>query len=233
MLLDLLFPTLCPFCRQSVAGAHRLCPNCLDSLPPLPDNHCLRCGAPTVRPESGCGQCLNNPRAPDAVFFAFPYQGKVAELLLGFKFADRPERSRMFAGLLWERLETALRWESPDLVIPMPLHFWRLLARRYNQSALLAGELAERLGKPISTDLLIRRRSTLPQTRLDARARLLNVRGAFVVKHPSRLQGRSVLLVDDVMTTGATMGAAVAALKSAGAGRVVGLCLARVDPDSQ
>ncbi|MBF0260503.1 MAG: ComF family protein [Magnetococcales bacterium] len=191
----------------------------------------MRCGAHTTRPEPGCGACLNNPHAPDAAYFGFPYHGRVAELILGFKFADRPERSRLLVELCWERLHQALYWEDPDLVIPMPLHVRRLLWRRYNQSALLAGEVSARLGKPLVTDLLIRHKRTRPQTRLNARARRLNVQGAFSVNRPERLHGRSVLLVDDVFTTGATMQAAVATLKRAGAGRVSGLCLARVDPD--
>lgn len=229
--LDLLFPPVCPSCHQSVRAVHRLCRNCLDSLPPLPENHCLRCGARTSRPEPGCGACLNNPHALDAAYFAFPYDGRVAELILGFKFLDRPERSRLLATLCWERLERALYWEDPDLVVPMPLHFRRLLWRRYNQSALLAGEMGVRLGKPLVTDLLIRHKQTRPQTRLNAHARRLNVHGAFSVIRPERLTGRSVLLVDDVFTTGATMQAAVVTLKRAGAGRVSGLCLARVDAD--
>ncbi|MBF0417894.1 MAG: ComF family protein [Magnetococcales bacterium] len=191
----------------------------------------MRCGAPTPRPELGCGACLNNPHALDAAYFAFPYTGQVAELILGFKFADRPERCRLLVDLCWERLERALFWEDPDLIVPMPLHIRRLLRRRYNQSALLAQEVGARLGKPVSTDLLMRHRHTRAQTRLDARARQLNVQGAFRVVDPERLKGRSVLLVDDVMTTGATMHAAVATLKRAGSGRVSGFCLARVDAE--
>ncbi|MBF0626638.1 MAG: ComF family protein [Magnetococcales bacterium] len=181
----------------------------------------------TARPESGCARCLNDPEAADATYFAFSYEGLAAQLIRGLKFGDHSEQSRLLGRLCWERLGEVLRWESVDLVIPMPLHAWRLIGRRYNQSALLAGELARYLDRPLVTDLLFRPRRTRPQTRLHARERQLNVRGAFRVQGEG-VRGRAVLLVDDVMTTGATLGAAVAVLKRAGASRVSALCLARV-----
>ncbi|MBF0342584.1 MAG: ComF family protein [Magnetococcales bacterium] len=229
-LLDLFFPPSCPSCRTRVAQAHALCPVCTEALPKAPEHHCVRCGTQTALPESGCAGCLNDPYARDATYFGFEYQGLIAELIIGCKFGDRSERSVLLGGLLWERLGRELLWESPDLVIPMPLHLLRLLKRRYNQSALIAGELAQRLQRPLMTGLLVRSKRTLPQTRLDARSRRRNVQGAFQVRGEG-VRGRSVLLVDDVMTTGATLGAATLALKRAGAGRVIGVCVARVDPD--
>ncbi|MBF0190676.1 MAG: ComF family protein [Magnetococcales bacterium] len=227
-LLDGLFPPGCPLCHVSVSGVHTLCLDCLDGLPPAPENHCLRCGRSTGRPEAGCAGCLNDAEASDAVYFAFQYEGLAARLILGFKFADRSEWGVLLGRLCWERLGRALEWERPEWVIPMPLHPWRLLGRRYNQSALLAGELACRLGSPLVTDVLYRRRRTRPQTLLDAKSRRDNVRGVFRVQG-SGVRGRVVMLVDDVMTTGATLAAAVAVLKKAGAARVIGVCLARVE----
>ncbi|MBF0178594.1 MAG: ComF family protein [Magnetococcales bacterium] len=225
----ILFPPVCPLCAEEVFQDHRLCEACRRALPPMPEKLCLRCGELTARPEQGCGHCLDRPDLPDAAFFAFPYEGEVKELIVGFKFSDRSERARLLGDLCWERLGAALAWENPDVVIPMPLHAWRLLGRRYNQSALLGGVLAGHLRRPLITDALLRVRKTRPQTRLNARERRENVQGAFRAT-PARVMDRSVLLVDDVMTTGATLYMAAGALKQAGAGRVAGVCLARVDP---
>ncbi|MBF0213880.1 MAG: ComF family protein [Magnetococcales bacterium] len=228
-LLDFLFPPLCPLCHTRVSQEHHLCPSCLEALPPQPENHCLRCGGQTDRPEPSCIQCRENPWTADASYFVFPYQGAVVELILGLKFADRSEYSVLLGRLIWERLGAAIRWESPELVLPMPLHPWRLIGRRYNQSALLARELARRLDRPLATNLLFRHKRTQPQTRLNAQARRHNVQGAFRVREEQGVKGRSLLLVDDVMTTGATIRAASAVLKQAGAARVIILCVARVD----
>ncbi|MBF0428455.1 MAG: ComF family protein [Magnetococcales bacterium] len=229
-MLDALFPPACPLCQVSIPEDHSLCLDCHEALPAQPENFCLRCGEQTVRPESGCGHCLTDPNAPDAVYFAFRYQGTAIDLIVGFKFSDRSERGVVLGKLCWERLGDSLNWEAPDMVIPVPLHAWRLLGRRYNQAALLAGELAWRLDRPLVTNALFRCKMTSPQTTLQAMARLNNVRGAFRVVG-KRVQGRSVMLVDDVMTTGATLREAIKMLKKAGASRVVGVCLARVDPD--
>ncbi|MBF0613536.1 MAG: ComF family protein [Magnetococcales bacterium] len=225
--LNWLFPAVCPACQIRIGSEELLCQECHSALTPLPENYCLRCGAPTLRPEPGCAQCLHAAYSADATFFAFEYEGVAARLILSVKFADHPEQSRVLGQLCWERLATALHWEAVDMVIPMPLHVWRLIGRRYNQAALLAGELAKRLERPLVTDILLRQKSTRPQTRLNARERHQNVRGAFHV-HKAQLKGQTVLVVDDVMTTGATMRAAVMALKKAGAVRVVALCAARV-----
>jgi len=116
------------------------------------------------------------------------------------------------------------------LIVPVPLHRLRLLTRRYNQSALLARTLSRRSGVPLIVDGLVRHRSTPPQTRLPRTQRLRNVRGAFAVpaKHRARIGDRKILLVDDVMTTGATAEACAKALLRAGAARIDVLTLARV-----
>ncbi|MEO5330523.1 MAG: ComF family protein [Magnetococcus sp. YQC-5] len=225
-----MFPPVCPLCHILTAQEHQLCPTCQNALPPPPDHYCLRCGSYTAKMEPGCAHCLTNPMTSDAAYFAFRYQDSAISLIVGFKFADRSERSVLLGALCWERLGSELTWEAPDMIIPMPLHFWRLLRRRYNQSALLAGELAWRLQRPMVTNALVRCKITTPQTRLNAQARMKNVRGAFRAVE-KRVRGRSIMLVDDVMTTGATMGVAVAALKKAGAARVVVVCLARVDQE--
>ncbi|MEO5362900.1 MAG: ComF family protein [Magnetococcus sp. DMHC-8] len=227
-LVDLLFPAECLSCRRVLAQPDRLCPVCLQALPKQPDNYCLCCGRWAVGAQRGCGRCLQDPaHAPDASYFAYYYEGQIAQWVVGLKFADHSEWSRLLGWLAWQRLARELTWESPDLLVPVPLHPWRLIARRYNQSALLARVLAGFLGVPLRTGALHRVRRTAPQTHLNALQRAANVRGAFRAERAA-VQGRAVLLVDDVFTTGATIGAAVHALKKAGARRVAVACLAAV-----
>lgn len=206
----------------------QLCAACLQQLPKQPENYCLRCGAWAVGVQQGCGNCLQSmDKSADASYFAYYYEGQIAQWVVGFKFSDHSEWSRLLGGLLWQRLQRELTWESPDLVLPVPLHPYRLLRRRYNQSALLARVLADCLRVPLRTDGLHRIKRTQPQTHLNAQQRALNVRGAFCARKQV-VAGRAVLLVDDVFTTGATIGAAVLALKAAGAKRVAVTCLAAV-----
>ena len=228
LLLDALFPVECLLCRRGMQQPDQLCALCLERLPQQPENHCLRCGAWAVGVQNGCGRCLAEPQqTADASYFAYYYEGEIAQWLIGLKFADRSEWSRLMGWLLWQRLQRELRWESPDILVPVPLHPYRLIARRYNQSALLARALADLLQAPLLSNGLHRIKRTKPQTHLNAQQRGVNVRGAFHAV-PSVVQGQSVLLVDDVFTTGATTGAATLALKKAGAKRVAVTCLASV-----
>ncbi|MEO5353351.1 MAG: ComF family protein [Magnetococcus sp. XQGC-1] len=227
-LLDALFPAECLLCRVGMEEPDRLCADCLRQLPGQPENYCLCCGRWAAGAQRGCGHCLQAPeRSADASYFAYYYEGQIAQWLIGCKFADHSEWARLLGWLAWQRLQRELSWESPDLVIPVPLHPLRLIARRYNQSALLAQVLAERLRVPLESGGLQRRKRTLPQTHLNAQQRAVNLRGAFFAEKRV-VAGCSVLLVDDVFTTGATSGAAVQALKRAGAKRVAVTCLAAV-----
>ncbi|MBF0381659.1 MAG: ComF family protein [Magnetococcales bacterium] len=225
-ILDSIFPASCPLCGEGVANAHTLCGECYDQLPNAPEAYCLRCGGDTVKAELGCGRCLVVNDSPDRVYFPFTYNRGIAKLLVGYKFADYSEWCRLIANLCWLRLQEDLCWEEPDIILPVPLHPWRFIARRYNQSALLAGELAKKLDRPMVTNGLKRIKMTKPQTHLSQLGRVANVQDAFKADH-NKVTGRAILLVDDVFTTGATMTSAVKELKRAGAKRVSVLCVAR------
>jgi ComF family protein len=221
-----IFPPTCPLCNGAAPCHHTLCPSCFAALPGPPEAYCLRCGGDSSQAELGCGRCLGKNGYPDQVYFPFSYQAGISKLLIGYKFADRSEWSPLLARLCWSRLEGELRWEEPEFILPIPLHFRRLLLRRYNQSALLAGELAKKLNCPMVTNGLKRIKITQPQTRLSPRRRWENVQDAFLADRKV-VSGRSFLLVDDVFTTGATMASAVVELRRAGARRVSVLCVAR------
>lgn len=193
---------------------------------------CLCCGLPfAVDPggESACGACHATPRAFDRARSLLVYDEVSKDLILGFKHGDRLDRAPAFARWL-ERTGREL-FEETDLLVPVPLHRFRLWKRRYNQAAILAGSLAARVALPCDPLALVRSRPTKSQGEMrNAKARRRNVLGAFHVPKDktATIRGKRVLLIDDVFTTGATLEACARALKRAGAARINALTLARV-----
>ena len=193
---------------------------------------CAACHTPFVSAyppdERGlCALCrLGAPGYERAFSYGF-YDGPLRRLIHLFKF----ERVPTLAAPLGRYLTAALPVDEPrfDLVVPMPLHWYRRWRRGFNQSELLGREVAGRLGLPMLARALRRTRHAAPQSGLSSAARRRNVTGLFSVSDRQKVSGRRVLLVDDVLTTGATAQAAARALKSAGAAQVVVLTLARAD----
>ena len=230
--LDLVFPPLCMMCRAQVAEPGSLCPDCWRNISFLDGPMCTSCGLP-FEFEAGygarCASCLAHPPAFDSARSVMRYDEFSRGPILALKRADRHDVVPAFARWL-ERAGREIIAEC-DVIMPVPLHRRRLWSRRFNQSALLARALAKRSGKPHEPLALIRTRSTPSQGDMpDAKARRRNVRGAFRVDRGRKVavEDRSILLVDDVLTTGATVDACARALKRAGAKKVTVLTLARV-----
>jgi ComF family protein len=181
---------------------------------------------PALRGLSQCGACLDHPPAYESARAAIAYNANSRRLVLQFKHGDRTGLAgpfaRWMAGAGRELLAEA------DLLIPVPLHRWRLFRRRYNQAALLARALSRLAGVAWAPTALRRIRRTQPQGTMGRQGRQRNVQGAFRVNDGIRLVGKRVVLIDDVLTTGATVEACVWVLKDAGARRVDVLTLARV-----
>lgn len=216
-LLEFLLPQRCPGCEAPVAAAAFLCERCTARLPRLGTALCARC----LRDERPPDGCRRHPG--DAVHAAFVYDERVALLVHALKFGARPRLARTCAPALLEALPSARR--APAFVTAVPLHATRLRERGYDQAACLAEALADVLGVPFVPGVLSRARATRAQSGLGARARRRNVAGAFRVVRPSWVSGREVLVVDDVLTTGATLHEAMATLRAAGA-RTVAAALA-------
>jgi ComF family protein len=229
---DLLFPPLCVMCRAPVPDPDGLCPDCWSSLHFIDQPVCVWCGLPfevDAGPGTICGACLAHPPHFDKARAIVSYDEISKKPVLALKHADRLDLVPAFAKWL-DRAGTPLLAET-DLIVPVPLHRRRLWKRRYNQAAELARALARRSGVTYAPLVLERRKHTPSQgTMTSAEARRKNVRGAFLVPKPARpaVKGKTVLVVDDVLTTGATVSACARALKRAGAKSVFVLALARV-----
>jgi ComF family protein len=217
-LAKLLFGGSCFVCR----GVSRklLCEACREELPRLGDELCPRCALPSPR-AAVCGRCLSEPPAYDATTAALAYDFPADTLVHALKF--RGELA--LAPLLGSLLSASIASWSVDRVIPVPLSAARLRGRGYNQSVEIARHLAR--GK-LDVDLCVRRGDAVPQTELPCDERRRNVRGAFGCRRP--LTGATVAVVDDVMTTGATLDELALTLKRAGAARVVNWVVARTLP---
>lgn len=229
--LDLALPPRCLACGATVDAQGTLCARCWRGLSFLGPPWCRCCGLPfELEYEDGglCGACLARRPAFDQARAALAYDDVSKRLILGFKHGDRLHGARPFA--TWMLRAAGTGTDGADLIAPVPLHRVRLWRRRYNQSALLARWIGRLAGVPVINDLMVRTRPTRSQGGLTRAGRRRNVRGALAVRpsRAARVEGAHVVLVDDVLTTGATVGEAARMLRRAGAVRVDVLTLARV-----
>jgi ComF family protein len=234
MVLDAVLPPLCLGCGEIVDAPGGLCAACWPRFSFVSPPYCARCARPFVQAVGDgavCGACAVRPPRYRRARSALVYNERSRRLVLPFKHGDRTDIARACGG--WMARAGAELLADADLVAPVPLHWRRLFTRRYNQAQLLARAAVQAAGATrarLVPDLLLRRRWTGSQSGLDAGERHDNVRQAFAL-HPrwaSLVAGKSVLLVDDVLTTGATVEACARVLQRGGASGVDVLTLARV-----
>jgi len=221
MALDFLFPQWCVGCGRE---GDFICSSCRRSLPRVVPPLCPRCG----KPHPGgtlCSNCVGWQAEIDGIRSPFRFDGVMRQAIHQLKYKSLRALTEILAELLGDYL--AANSVPGEVLVPVPLHRKRLRERGYNQSILLAEKLGELVGLPVEDDCLIRQRQAPPQARTSTvEERRHNVAGAFACRD-HRLQDKQVLLIDDVSTTGATLDACAAAIKSAGAASVWGLVLAR------
>ena len=227
--MNMLLPPHCGACDTAVDMPGRLCADCWSKVGFTVAPYCARCGTPfEIEAENGalCAACMRTPPAYRRARAAILYRNVGRDLVLVLKMADRTWIAPALGG--WMAGAGAELLRDADLIAPVPLHRWRLLSRRFNQSAMLAAA-SRTSGATLMPDLLVRARATKSQARLSAVERRHNVQGAFRLRrrHAELVRDKSILLVDDVITTGAMAEACVKALLGGGAAAVDVLTLAR------
>lgn len=233
-LLDTVLPPRCPFTGEIVDRNGMVSAEAWAKLSFIAEPVCAACGfpfefaLPAFSGEALCGPCLMQRPVFNAARSALVYDDASRDLILSFKHGDRLESVTVM--IPWLIQAGAKMIAEADLIVPVPLHRWRLLARRYNQAALIGAALGKKTNLQFSADALLRIRATPTQGHLNADERRKNVRHAFAVseKRKGLVEDKSILLIDDVYTTGSTVEECAKALQAAGAKKVDVLTVARV-----
>lgn len=231
--IRLFLPADCATCDSPLTSdpVPLFCTNCWRAIAPLALSRCSQCDRPlpspaalTHSPTHRCHHCRVRPPAYTKAWTLFPYLPPLQEAICLFKYRGKVSLAQPLAQLLIDALPPALQ---ADLIMPVPLHPSRLREREFNQSLLLAGRIARHLRLPLFFTNLIRTLPSDPQSTLSRKERIKNLRRAFAVQHPALLDGKRILLIDDVFTTGTTVNECAKVLRQAGAGDIFVLTLAR------
>ena len=238
-MLDLVFPKTCPGCDSAIDENDKLCEDCLSGITFISGlSSCVCCGIPfgfykDKRDDEGrgndghlCGRCLTESYSFSNARSIALYDGKLIDIIYGFKYRGNPGLGDFLSGLLAGGMPYGA--DELDVIVPVPLHINKLRSREYNQSAVLAKNLAKSIGVKHDLFGLKKIRDTMPQFEIQKEeARRKNVKGAFSVTDPGAFSGKSVLVVDDVFTTGSTTDECARALLRVGASEVRVLTVAR------
>jgi len=220
-------PPSCISCGVVVQKSGKLCNTCWGDITFITDQSCSYCDLPKEFEidTPSCFLCKNRTPSFSQIKAVCTYGDVSTKLVTNFKFKDRQHLSKYMANAMYKRGQQML--EDVDMILPIPLHFWRFMRRRYNQSNLLASKLASLSGVDYTAKLLKRVKNTKHQTRLKKDGRIKNIANAFKVMDEDTILGKNICLIDDVMTTGATMEEAANTCIKAGAHKVYGLVFAR------
>jgi ComF family protein len=226
ILLDFALPPRCAGCGDIVDEVGSFCPTCWGHMEWLGNAGCQRCGLPLAGTEIDmCGRCLADPPKLDRIRAAVAYDDLPRSIALRLKYGRKVGLARTMARYM---APLSGDWGADPIIVPVPLHRWRLWGRGFNQSGLVAKELGRRWQLPMDAHLLRRVKRTTSLKGLNHRQRRQAVSGAFAVPNPERVRGKTIILIDDVLTSGSTAEACTRALRRAGAGRVELICWARV-----
>ena len=221
LLLDVLYPPRCPLCGEAMPVGQKIHPECIGKIQRITGHRCAKCGKPTDPGERLCSDCAETPHRFNAGFGAFVYDGVIRDAILAMKFRGKKEYADMLGLLTAREAETFLRMNHTQYLVPVPMHRKKKRMRGFNQAEVLAVRIGQYTGIPVLKDVLVRTRGTAAMKALDTGERRKNLSGAFRVNGRSPIAGKSLCLIDDIYTTGATADACAEACFAAGAARVV------------
>ncbi|WP_339045878.1 ComF family protein [Candidatus Mesenet endosymbiont of Agriotes lineatus] len=223
--INLLFPQVCLNCSYIIPENEDLCDECYQKIDFLNQNYCNLCGCIITNNTNLCGKCIADPPSFSRLRSAFAYNADSKNMIISLKFFDNINYVKTYAKWMYEKNGDI--FVGVDSIVPVPLHRWRLFQRKYNQAALLAKAVSCLSNIPCQIFAVKRSINTHTQTGLSTKQREANVKRAFVVTDRDVVRDKILLLIDDVVTTGATVKYCAQALKSCGAAEVRVLTLAR------
>jgi len=228
--LNLVYPPLCIACRDNTYYVRNLCSKCWSGIDWITKPHCEVCSLPfeyEVEGEMVCGNCLQNKPHFDKMRCAFLYNDVASKIISSFKYGDKTYPHKTYSNWMYQAGKDL--WDDVDYICFVPLSFRRTVVRKYNQSAILAKDLSKITNKEIFFDLINRVQHVVPQASLNKNERVKNVKGIFSVdkKYLKKIEGKTVIIIDDVTTTGATLNECAKVLKKNGVGRVYALTMAK------
>jgi len=232
-IVSLVYPSICVVCKRSNYNKENegcICNECYLSIKRHTPPFCLKCGRGLTENKSIqngiCPTCSNRQYYFQRAWSVCSYEGIIKELIHRFKYNQKTQYEIVFKNLFKEFLDVFNILRDIDLIIPIPLHPTRLREREYNQSQIIASIVGEIIQKPVVLDILVRLRNTKSQIDLDEKTRIKNIGGCFAVKNSAQLESKSVLLIDDVLTTGTTLSEAARVIKEFNPRRICALTLA-------
>jgi ComF family protein len=237
-LLNFIFPPFCASCHQKIlqSGSGLICEACWDSLERWGAQSCQRCGqklaaVPEAQEPLLCPSCRIPDWACSDIRAIGPFKAPLADAIHLLKYSDRRSVVKKLSHFMEQSLAEVAHYREADLILAVPLHPARKRERGYNQAQLLAQALGKTWNKLCPENIISRARHTQTQTKLNRQQRLENVKDIFTVKKPELVKGKSVILIDDVLTTGATIGSCAGKLLEAGASKVLALTAAAAPLD--
>lgn len=225
-LKELLFPRRCPICDNIVSGWNKnICELCYENLKPIQGEICCKCGKKlTVEEKEYCKDCCKNMHIFTGGMALYEYVD-VAKSIYRFKYGERAEYAEFYGREMAIHFKKRIQCIKPDALMPVPLHKERQRKRGYNQAELLAKEIGKELGIPVYTKVIVRQKKTLPQKKLNAIERQNNLKKAFkIIKNELKLN--TIIIVDDIYTTGSTIDSIARVLKDAGVHEIYYMALA-------
>ncbi|MDI6785643.1 MAG: ComF family protein [bacterium] len=226
-LLDFLFPSYCEICNQRLQNEKYICQKCLKKVKYINSNTCSLCGKEFNLPVSSlCKDCKNNKRYFKEARAIGRYEGVLKDYIHLLKYCNKPYLKVLFPDIVKDYAKWIKNYQF-DYIMPIPLHPKKLRKRGYNQAELFAKYLSKAYKIEYYKDNLTRKKETLPQINLDKKERLRNVKSSFIVKYKEKVKDKSILLIDDVYTTGATVNECSKELKESGVKKIIVLTLAR------